>query len=80
MFAVAIAMKWKLRRHLWFWITMTILAVFDTGPADLVWSLDHEAGSRRGDSAPFGMADLYVMLWVLLVVGKRMERAETSDA
>ncbi len=29
--------------------------------------------------APFGIGDLYGMLWVLSVVGKRVERANVSE-
>ncbi len=71
MVAIAIAMRWKLRRHAWFWGTMVILAALHVPLILFVpWT-------TRWIPAfviiPIGIADLYVMLWVLSVVGKFME-------
>lgn len=71
MVAIAIVMRWKLRRHAWFWGTMVILGALHVPLILFVpWT-------TRWIPAfviiPIGIADLYVMLWVLSVVGKFME-------
>jgi hypothetical protein len=47
MLAFAIAVKWKLRRRAWFWITMTVITA--SCPVGFVCSLDHKVGSRTRD-------------------------------
>jgi len=70
MVAIAIAMRWKLRRHGWFWGTMTILAALHVPLILFVpWTTKWIPALVI---IPFGFADLYVMLWVLSVVGKFM--------
>jgi hypothetical protein len=72
MVALAIALRWKLRRHVWFWITMTILAGLHLPLIVFVpWTTKWIPAIVI---APFGIADLYAMLWVLSVVGKFVER------
>ena len=76
MVIIAIAMRWKLKRHMWFWITMTCLAALHVPLILFVpWT-------TRWIPAfviiPIGMADLYLMLWVLSVVGKFMGGPEAS--
>jgi hypothetical protein len=78
MVALAIVMRWKLRRHVWFWVTMTILAALHLPlilfvpwtskwvPADLI--------------AGVGITDLYAMLWILAVVGKPMGETMTTKS
>lgn len=76
MVAIVIALRWKLRRHGWFWITMTFLAALHL-PLILFVSWT----TRWVPAAviiPIGMADLYVMLWILSVVGKIMEGLDQS--
>lgn len=69
--AIAIAMRWKLRRHLWFWGTMIILAALHVPLILFVhWTTKWVPALV---TIPIGLADLYVMLWVLSVVGKFME-------
>ncbi len=74
---IAIAMRWKLRGHFWFWITMIVLAALHVPLLLLVpWT-------TRWVPAfviiPIGMADLYLMLLVLSVVGKLMEGPKASE-
>jgi hypothetical protein len=75
MVAIAIALRWKLRWHLWFWITMTFLAALHLPLIVFVsWTTKWIPAFVI---APFGIADLYAMLWVLSVVGKFVERPKT---
>ena len=73
---IAIALRWKLKGHVWFWITMIVLAALHVPLLLLVpWT-------TRWVPAfviiPIGMADLYLMLWVLSLVGKFMGGPEAS--
>jgi hypothetical protein len=71
MVAIAIALRWKLRRHAWFWITMTFLAALHLPLILFVpWTTKWIPAIMI---APFGIADLYAMLWIVSVVGKFME-------
>jgi hypothetical protein len=77
MVIIAIAMRWKLRRHAWFWGTMICFAALHVPLVLLVpWT-------TRWVPAfviiPIGMADLYLMLWVLSVVGKFMGGPKASE-
>jgi hypothetical protein len=75
--SVAIALRWKLRRHVWFWITMTFLAALHLPLILFVpWTTRWIPAVVI---APFGMADLYAMLWVLSVVGKFVGRPKSSE-
>ena len=77
MLAFAIAVKRKLRRHAWFWGTMGILAALHVPLILLVpW------GTRWVPAlaiAAIDSADLIVMLAILAVVGRFMERPKTAD-
>ncbi len=77
MVAIAIALRWKLRRHVWFWVTMTFLAVLHL-PLILFlpWTTEWIPAVVI---APFGIADLFAMLWILSVVGKFMEGPKTAE-
>ena len=77
MLGVVIAIKWKLRGHLWFWGTMTVLAALHVLLILLVpWT-------ARWIPAlvviPIAIADVYVMFWVVSVVGNYMERPTASE-
>jgi hypothetical protein len=66
--AITIAMRWKLRGHMWFWITMIFFAALHALLILLIpWT-------TRWIPAlvviPIGMADSYAMLWVVSVVGQ----------
>jgi len=68
MFGVAIAMRWKLRRHIWFWITMTVIAALHIPLILFVpWTTKWVPAIVI---IPIGIADLYAMLAILAVVGK----------
>ena len=73
MVSIAIAMRWKLRRHLWFWVTMTVIAAFHVSLILFVpWTTKWVPAIVI---IPIGFADLYVMLAILSVVGKFVERS-----
>jgi hypothetical protein len=68
MVSLAITMRWKLRKHVWFWITMTILTALHFPLILLIpWTTKWIPAILI---APIGIADLYAMLWILSVVGK----------
>jgi hypothetical protein len=68
MVSLAIAMRWKLRTHGWFWITIVILAALHLPLILFVpWTTRWIPAILI---APIGIADLYAMLWVISVVAK----------
>jgi hypothetical protein len=68
MVGLAITMRWKLRKHLWFWVIMTILAALHLPLILLVpWTTKWIPAVLI---APVGIADLYAMLWIISVVAK----------
>ncbi len=74
--ALAIMMRWKLRKHGWFWITMALFTALHLSLIVLIpWTIRWLPAIVI---IPIGMADLYVMLWVLLLVGKLMQRPTTA--
>lgn len=76
MVAIAIALRWKLRRHTWFWVTMSILAALHLPLILFIpWTTKWIPAVVV---APFAMADLYVMLWVLFVVRRAIEAPKTA--
>ena len=76
MVALAIVMRWKLRRHVWFWITITILAALHLPLILFIpWTTKWIPAIVI---APIGIADLYAMLWVLSVVGKFVEGPKSA--
>ena len=77
MLGVAIAVRWQLRRHGWFWITMTVIAALHvTLILSIPWSTKWVPAFV---AVPFGLADLYAMLAVLAVIGKFVERPKPSQ-
>lgn len=68
-------MRWKLRYHPWFWVTMAFLAALHL-PLILFVPWTTTKWIPAFAIAPFGMADLYAMLWVLSIVTKFMEGPE----
>jgi hypothetical protein len=77
MLGVAIAIKWKLRQHMWFWITMAVVVALH------VLLLLFVPWNTKWVPAiviiPIGIADLYAMLAILSVVGKFVERPKTPE-
>jgi hypothetical protein len=77
MVIIAIAMRWRLRRHVWFWITMTVIAALHVPLILFVpWTTKWVPAPVI---IPIGIADLYAMLAILSVVGKFVERPKTSE-
>jgi len=78
MIAIAIALRWKLRRHVWFWITMVILAALDLPLILFIpWTTKWIPAIVI---VPFGIADLYVIVWVLSAVGRFVQGPETDQS
>ncbi len=73
----AVAVKWKLRRHVWFWGTMTILAALHVPLILFVpWTTKWVPAIAI---AAIDSADLIVMLAILSVVGKFMEGSNAHE-
>ncbi|HEV2422869.1 MAG TPA: hypothetical protein VGS59_14250 [Candidatus Acidoferrales bacterium] len=72
-----IAVKWKLRRRVWFWVTMTVLgAVHVLLILSIPWTTNWVPGLLI---APILGVDFYAMLWILAVVGKLMQGPKTTE-
>jgi hypothetical protein len=68
MVVIAIAMRWRLKRHVWFWVTMIVFAALHVPLILFVpWTTKWVPALAI---VPIGIADLFIMLWVLSVVGK----------
>jgi hypothetical protein len=77
MVGLALVMRWKLRKHVWFWVTMTLLAALHLPLILFIpWTTKWIPAILI---APIGSADLYAMLWVISVVGKFMEGPTTAE-
>ena len=77
MIVLAIAMRWKLRRHAWFWITMAFLTALHLPFILFVhWTTKWIPAVVI---APFGILDLHAMLWTLAVVGKYKEELTAAQ-
>jgi hypothetical protein len=71
-------LKWKLRRHAWFWIAMTIVAVLHLL---LIWYVPWTTKWVPALAiAAIDSADFCIVLWILAVVGKLVERPKASEA
>jgi len=77
MLGFAIAIKWKLRRQRWFWVTMLAMAVLHVPVILFVpWTTSWVPAPVI---VPFAIADLLVMLAILAIVGKFMEGQKTTE-
>jgi hypothetical protein len=77
MVVIAIAMRWRLKRHVWFWVTMIVFAALHVPLILFVpWTTKWVPALAI---IPIGIADLFIMLWVLSVVGKFMEGPKASE-
>src|ERR1700722_13916873 len=75
-FSLVIVMRWKLGRNAWFWITIAALVGLHLPLILFIpWTTKWIPAVVI---APFGIVDLYAMLWVLSVVGKLVEGSKTS--
>jgi hypothetical protein len=73
-----VAVKWKLRRHSWFWGTMTILAALHVPLILFVpWTTKWVPALAI---AAIDSADLIVMLAILVIVERFMGGPGTSEA
>jgi len=65
---ITIAMRWKLKEHVWFWITMASLAALHIPLILFIpWTTKWIPALVV---IPIGIADSYAMLWVVSLVGK----------
>lgn len=65
---ITVAMRWKLKERVWFWITMASLAVLHVPLILFIpWTTKWIPVLII---LPVGIADLYTMLWIISVVGK----------
>jgi hypothetical protein len=70
-------MRWRLKQHGWFWLTMIVLAALHVPLILFVpWTTKWVPALAI---IPIGIADLYLMLWVLSVVGKFMGEQKTTE-
>jgi hypothetical protein len=77
MVTLVIVMRWRLRRHAWFWGTMIVLTALHLPLILFVPWTAHWIPAVV--ILPFGIADVYVMLWVLLVVGRFMGEPTSAE-
>lgn len=71
MIVITIAMRWKLKGHVWFWITMFFLAAIHVPLILFIpWT---DKWIPAFVIIPVGIADSYAMLRVVAVVGKLLE-------
>ena len=70
--SLLIFLKWKLRRHVWFWIVMTIIAALHILLICYIpWTKKWVPAIAIG---AIDSVDFCVLLWILAVVGKLVER------
>jgi len=73
----AIAIKWKLRGHVWFWITMTAIVAFHVPLILFVpWTTKWVPAPLL---VPFCIADLIVILAIVSIVEKFVESPKPSE-
>jgi hypothetical protein len=74
---VAIAFKWKLRRHVWFWAVMFAIAALHVPLILYVpWTTDRISPVV---AAPFMAADLTVIVAILTLLEKRFEKSTSGE-
>jgi len=73
----AIVMRWKLRRHLWFWITMTVIAALHVPLILLVpWTTRWVPAFVI---TPIAIGDLFAILVILKLIGKFADRLKNYE-
>ena len=65
---ITIAMRWKLKGRVWFWVTMAFLAALHVPLIVFIPWTDKWVPALV--VIPIGIADSYAMLWVISVVAK----------
>jgi hypothetical protein len=74
---ITVAMRWKLRGHMWFWVTMACLAALHIPLILFIpWTTKWIPALVV---IPIGIADSYAMLWVVSVIGKFMEERKSTE-
>jgi hypothetical protein len=74
---LTIVMRWKLRKHAWFWGAIAIFAAIHVPLILFIqWTTKWIPALLI---APIGIADLYLMLWILSIVGKFMEGSKSVE-
>jgi hypothetical protein len=74
-FGVLLVLKWRLRRHAWFWGTVTILAALHVALLLLVpWTSEWVPALLI---AVIGSLDLCLMLWTVTIVRRLVEGRRT---
>ncbi len=77
MIAVAIAVKWKLRRRVWFWITMLVIVALHVALiVSVPWTDRRVPGLAL---VPFGIVDLFVMLAIISVAKQLIGGPDAVD-
>jgi len=77
-FGFLIALKWKLRRRLWFWCIMIFIAALHVPLILLIpWTTQWVPALAIG---AIDSADFCVIIWVLAAVGRLMEGQETTES
>jgi hypothetical protein len=66
--SITIAMRWKLRGHVWFWATMAVFGALHALLILLVPWADKWIPALV--VIPVGIADSYAMLWIISIVAK----------
>ena len=78
MVGVVIAMRWQLRRHAWFWITMAVVVCLHVPLILFVpWTNKWVPAIVI---VPIAIADVYLMLAILSVVGEWVKRRTSLKA
>jgi len=72
-----IFLRWKFRRHVWFWVAMTIIAALHA------WLICYVPWTTRWVPAlaigTIDSVDFCVVLWALSAVGRLMEGQKTTE-
>ncbi len=76
-FGFVVVLKWKLRRHIWFWAIMTIVASLHVLLILFVPWTDKWVPAFV--CAVIGLADLIVILAIFSIVGKLMEGTNAAE-
>lgn len=75
--SLLIALRWKLKRHMWFWAVMLIIAILH---ALLIWYVPWTTKWVPAIAiAVIDSVDFCIVLWILAGVGKLMEGPSTSE-
>jgi hypothetical protein len=75
--SLLIALRWKLRRYVWFWIAVAIIVALHVL---LIWYVPWT--SRWVPAIAIGAidsVDFCILLWILAVVGKIVEHPNASE-